>query len=121
MMRRTCLSSRVIEGDRETVGCTLECVEQREPVDEVWRYVPLPPDADPMIVVGELTVDGESFVLRRRVVDDGSTHYDWVSGPNDGYGFSVFGGFEPVPQERHVTAIRGFLAGIDPLTGYLAE
>ena len=104
------------------VKCTLECMERDEqPAEDVWRYVPLPPDADPMVKLGELTVDGETFVIRRRVVDDGSTHYDWVSGPNDGYGFSVFGGFEPVAQERHVAAVRDFLSGIDPSTGYLAD
>lgn len=101
---------------------TLEGVERNDrPTDEGWRYIPLPPDADPMMNLGELTVDGEAFVVRRRVVDDSSIHYDWVSGPNDGYGFSVFGSFEPVAHERHVAAIRGFLSGIDPSTGYLAD
>ncbi|MDR6867975.1 hypothetical protein J2Y69_002583 [Microbacterium resistens] len=88
--------------------------------DEGVTYVPLSalPDADTYTDVGTFTVDGETFVVRRRD-DDGSNHYDWVSGPNDGYGFSVFGGFEPFPHERHVAAIRDFLAAIDPATGYL--
>jgi len=75
---------------------------------ETWTYTDL----------GNFIVDGETFAVRRRD-DDGSNHYDWVSGPNAGYGFSVSGGFEPLSRERHLAAIRGFLASIDPETGYL--
>lgn len=68
--------------------------------------------------LGSVTLDGETFLVRRRN-EDGSHHYDWVSGPNDGYGFSVSGGSEPISRERHEAAIRGFLTSIDPATGYL--
>ena len=68
--------------------------------------------------VGELHVDGETFrVCRRR--KDGSHHYDWISGPNAGYGFSVSGGVGPVSHDQHLVVARGFLASIDPETGYL--
>lgn len=81
-------------------------------------YSPLREDEDSYTELGSFTVDGETFLVRRRN-EDGSHHYDWASGPNDGYGFSVFGGSEPVSRERHEIAIRGFLTSIDPATGYL--
>jgi hypothetical protein len=65
-------------------------------------------------------VDGETFAVRTSP-DDGAIHYDWVSGPNDGYGFSTSGGIEPLSRERHLDRIRDFLAGIDPATGYLSD
>ncbi len=93
----------------------------RDPTDEDWVYVPASalPDTRTYTDLGNFTVDGETFAVRRRD-DDGSTHYDWISGPNDGYGFSTFGGPGPISHERHVAAIRDFLAGIDPATGYLS-
>lgn len=33
-----------------------------------------------------ITVEGETFVVRRR--GKGDYAYDWISGPNPGYGFS---------------------------------
>lgn len=92
---------------------------EHDPTDEGWVYVPssAAPDTDTYTGLGNVTVDGETFAVRRRD-SDGSHHYDWISGPNDGYGFSVSGG--PVGQERHVATIRDFLAGIDPATGYLS-
>lgn len=90
------------------------------PFDDGWIYVPRSamPKSDTYTDLGALAVDGETFAVRRRD-DDGSHHYDWASGPNDGYGFSVSGGLEPMTQEWHEAAIRGFLAGIDPETGYM--
>jgi hypothetical protein len=67
--------------------------------------------------LGTLDVDGETFAVRRRD-EDGSAHYDWISGPNPGYGFSTSGSGQE-SREHHATAIRGFLASIDPATGYL--
>lgn len=92
----------------------------RDPTDEGRFYVPTSalPDTFPYTDLGSLTVDGETFAVRRRD-DDGSNHYVWISGPNDGYGFSMSGGCEPISHELHVAAIRGFLASIDPATGYL--
>lgn len=92
----------------------------REPADEGTVYVPSSamPETWTYTSLGTFEVDGETFDVRRRD-DDGSNHYDWISGPNAGYGFSLFAGFEPLSRERHREAIRGFLAGIDPETGYL--
>ncbi len=65
-----------------------------------------------------LEVDGEVFLVR--TTGRGSYGYTWASGPNDGYGFGLSG--PPVGSlEEHRTHIRGFLAGIDPDTGFLAE
>ena len=67
----------------------------------------------------EVVVDGESFVVVR---DGNSVHHTWVSGPNEGYGFSVGGsGAVELTDEEVRSAIRAFLAEIDPRTGYLAE
>lgn len=94
--------------------------DAREPADEEIVYVPLAamPEAFTYTDLGTMIVEGETFAVRRRD-DDGSNHYDWISGPNAGYGFSVFGGYEPRSEEEHRVAIRGFLASIDPETGYL--
>ena len=65
-----------------------------------------------------LDVDGERFVIRRHG-DDG-TAYDWLSGPNKGYGF----GSSAAPNrsmEEHRESIRTFLAMIDPDTGYIRD
>lgn len=67
--------------------------------------------------LGRFVVDGETFTVRRRD-EDGSAHYDWVSGPNRGYGFSSSGSGQE-SRAHHEAAIRGFLAAIDPATGYL--
>lgn len=77
------------------------------------------PDPHSYTEVGDVTVDGETFAVRRRD-DDGSLHYDWVSGPNDGYGFSVFCGVGPMSRERHSADIREFLSAVDPVTGYFS-
>jgi hypothetical protein len=83
-------------------------------------YAPAPPDTHIYRDLGNFTVDSETFAVRRRA-DDGSTHYDWISGPNDGYGFSEFGSPEPLSREQHSASIRDFLAGIDPATGFLSD
>ena len=69
-------------------------------------------------VVSTLDVDGERFAIRQ--AGDGGTDYDWLSGPNEGYGFSSSG----TPNrsvEEHREHIRVFLAMIDPNTGYIAD
>nr|WP_274637367.1 hypothetical protein [Microbacterium bovistercoris] len=95
--------------------------EDGDSADGGWVYAPISasPDTHTYTDLGSLTVEGETFAVRRRD-DDGSSHYDWISGPNEGYGFSVFSGPGPLSRERHVAAIRDFLAGIDPATGYLS-
>ena len=94
--------------------------DDREPTHEGWVYVPTSsfPDLDAYTDLGTFLVDGETFAVRTRD-SDGSNHYDWISGPNNGYGFSVSGSAEPRSREKHIAAIRDFLAAIDPATGYL--
>jgi hypothetical protein len=89
--------------------------------DEGWVYVPASalPDTNTYTDLGNFTVDDETFAVRRRD-DDGSLHNDWISGPNDGYGFSVFCGVGPLSRERHSADIREFLSAVDPATGYLS-
>lgn len=79
--------------------------------------------------VGEpqtVTVDGETFVITKR--QGGGYHYDWTTGPNKDYGFSSSRthtvGDPDAPSveltiEQHIDGIRGFLAMIDPDTGYI--
>ena len=65
-----------------------------------------------------LEVDGEVFALRSN--EFGGTHYAWRSGPNPGYGFGV----GPTPNlslDKHMENIRGFLADVDPATGYIED
>jgi hypothetical protein len=69
-------------------------------------------------VLFTLDVGGERFAIRR--AGDGGTAYDWLSGPNRGYGFASSG----TPNrsvEDHREHIRGFLAMIDPNTGYIRD
>ena len=92
----------------------------RRPADEGWVYVPAPPDMRTSTDLGNFIVDGETFAVRRRD-EDGAILYNWVSGPNDGYGFNTLGSGEPVTYEQHVAAIRDFLSSIDPATGYFHD
>ena len=69
-------------------------------------------------VLFSLNVDGERFVIRR--AGDGGTAYDWLSGPNKGYGFGS-SGTPNRPAEEHRVHIRTFLAMIDPNTGYIGD
>ena len=65
-----------------------------------------------------LDVDGETFALRPN--EFGGTDYTWLSGPNPGYGFGV----SPTPNlslAEHMENIRGFLAIVDPTTGYIED
>jgi hypothetical protein len=65
-----------------------------------------------------LDVDGEQFIVRR--AEDGGTTYDWLSGPNKGYGFASSGAPNRSVEE-HQESIRAFLAMIDPNTGYIGD
>lgn len=96
--------------------------DERWSAEEGRKYSPLPADmrfGDPRTFtdLGVVEVDGETFSVRWS--DDGAHHYDWISGPNPGYGLTVGGGSSPLDREQHVAVIRGFLASIDPATGYL--
>jgi hypothetical protein len=67
-----------------------------------------------------LDVDGEWFAIRRDAWGQDGTDYDWLSGPNVGYGFSS----SATPNrsmEEHRESIRVFLAMIDPGTGYIGD
>jgi hypothetical protein len=81
------------------------------PVPAVYRGRPGP-------VLFTLEVDGERFAIRR-AGDDG-TVYDWLSGPNTGYGFAS-GGTPNRSVDEHRESIRTFLAMIDPNTGYIGD
>ena len=86
--------------------------------DAVPGLAPPPPAA-----VSEqiLVVEGERFLVGEHP-RQGRSHvysYDWLTGTNPGYGFGSSGPKQTT--DDHVTAIRSFLAGIDPETGYLSE
>jgi hypothetical protein len=69
-------------------------------------------------VLFTLDVDGERFAIRQ--AGDGGTAYDWLSGPNKGYGFGSSGTANRSVEEHRET-IRAFLAMIDPDTGYIRD
>ncbi len=75
-------------------------------------------EARPGPVLFTLDVDGERFAIRRTA--EGGTAYDWLSGPNEGYGFGS-SGTPNRPMEEHMESIRIFLAMIDPNTGYIGD
>jgi hypothetical protein len=71
-------------------------------------------------VLFTLDVDGERFAIRRAAWGQAGTYYDWLSGPNEGYGFGS--SMTPDrPAEEHREHIRVFLAMIDPGTGYIGD
>ena len=68
-----------------------------------------------------LTVDGQHFRVRERAEEPGVYDFDWLSGPQEyGFGLSGYDG-SPMSLTEMETAIREFLAQIDPATGYLAD
>jgi len=68
--------------------------------------------------VQTLEVDGETFELRQD--GRGGTSYDWLSGPNEGYGFGSFP-TDDFSLDNHRQNIRDFLNGIDPATGFIGD
>jgi hypothetical protein len=58
--------------------------------------------------------------LSTRGAGDGGTNYDWLSGPNKGYGFASSGTPNRSVKE-HREHIRVFLAMIDPNTGFIED
>lgn len=93
----------------------------RNPAGEGWVPATVPPDTRTFTDLGEFTVDGETFSVRRSD-EDRTTHYDWISGPNEGYGFSSFSSSPELDgHDDHVTAIRDFLAMIDPATRFIGN
>ena len=75
-------------------------------------------EIEPAVALFTLDVDGEVFALSAS--KDGGTHYAWLSGPNEDYGFSTSAP-PNVPLEEHREHIRVFLAQIDPATGYVED
>lgn len=76
------------------------------------------PEGWPGPVLRTLEVDGQLFAVRKAA--DGGTAYDWLSGPNDGYGFGSSGA-PTRPAHEHQETIRTFLAQIDPTTGHIGD
>ncbi|UVY83776.1 hypothetical protein NLU66_16440 [Brachybacterium sp. NBEC-018] len=68
----------------------------------------------------KIEVDGETFIVTRR--GRGAYDYEWLSGPNPGYGFSTVGhSAADLVEGDHRDGVRDFLAEIDPATGYLRD
>jgi hypothetical protein len=68
--------------------------------------------------VERVVVDGELFDVR--VESPGRYHFDWVSGPNAGYGFgSATSDGSAMSAGLMEESIRSFLRQIDPTTGYI--
>ena len=77
----------------------------------------LPPDRRSRSTIGSGRA-WTRFTIRQ--AGDGGTAYDWLSGPNKGYGFGSSG----TPNrsvEEHREGIRAFLAMINPNTGYIGD
>lgn len=67
-----------------------------------------------------LDVDGHGFEVGERA--PGTYDLTWVTGPNDGYGFTIgTNDGSPVPRESLESAARDFLRDVDPVTGYLRD
>jgi hypothetical protein len=68
----------------------------------------------------EVEVDGQLFEVRARSGKPGQYDFVWLSGPNPGYGFSSASsdGADRTRAELE-ESIRGFLAQVDPATGYI--
>lgn len=65
-------------------------------------------------------VEGEVFDVAAERDRPGQYHFDWVSGPNPGYGFAVGTSDGREMSSGDIEdAIRDFLAAIDPETGYI--
>jgi hypothetical protein len=89
--------------------------------DGGWHALPAVYDGSegqPGPVLLTVEVDGEMFAIRPSW--GSGTHYDWLTGPNEGYGFASSA---PPNQslEDHRKAIRSFLGMIDPATGFIAD
>ncbi len=67
-----------------------------------------------------LEVDGHTWVVRERPGEPWVADIGWVSGPNEGYGFSSSrADRRPHTNEELVRGISSFLAAVSPATGYL--
>ncbi|MFY0407945.1 hypothetical protein [Solicola sp. PLA-1-18] len=67
-----------------------------------------------------LHVDGETFEVRAHPDTPGTYLYDWVSGPNPGYGFGTStSDNSDLSLADHEEGIRDFLSQVDPHTGFI--
>lgn len=67
-------------------------------------------------------VDGETWVVRQRTDEPGTYDFEWVSGPNEGYGFTSASSDESASTATDLDdSIRLFLTMIDPATGYISD
>ena len=83
------------------------------PVPEEWK-------TDETSAAVRLIVDGEQFDVREQAGLPGTYHFDWVSGPNPGYGFtSARSDGQSSTTAQLQDEIRGFLANVDPDTGFI--
>jgi hypothetical protein len=65
-----------------------------------------------------IDLDGERFAVCQS--GPGNWGYEWLTGPNRGYGFGASG--PPVDSlEEHRERIRAFLRSIDPATGFIRD
>lgn len=64
--------------------------------------------------------DGELFAITCGAA--GNYNYDWISGPNANYGFSVSAhDYQLLETKDHLANIRTFLGQIDARTGYIED
>lgn len=69
-----------------------------------------------------LVVNGELFHVREKRGRPGDYDFDWLSGPNDNYGFgSATNDRTRQSVDDLREAISDFLAMIDPETGYISD
>lgn len=67
-----------------------------------------------------MTVDGEVFRVWTPEQNPHQRNFDWLTGPNEDYGFAVGGpGAWTRPELKQ--EIRDFLAMVDPKTGYIED
>lgn len=67
-----------------------------------------------------ITVDGEQF--RVHASANGGYDFDWLTGKNPGYGFgSSWSSSRSATAEELEELVRGFLAHVDPVTGYIED
>lgn len=65
-------------------------------------------------------VDGQVFEVAERVGEAGQYDFTWVSGADPEYGFSSrTSDGSALSESDLVESIRGFLAQVDPATGYI--
>ena len=69
-------------------------------------------------VLFNLEIDEPLFAVR--LAPGGGWHYDWLNGPNEGYGFASSGPPHRT-RDEHRQQVRTFLSMVDPATGYIAD